>query len=521
MSDPTESVKSPDSSSSNLLSPDVTLSSDKNTALQSPLEDTSAQLTTHTQPGDPSSSASGPVHPPSESNTEALLQQMVGRLAGVESRLGKLDSMELKLNKLDTIETKADSIGEQVQGIQSSVQTLSTEVESLKNRAQTNEQRMEKELAALRAQLKTQDDKMQSMADDIRGEILSETQKHFNGFTQHLELAFVKEQAANRKQNLIFTGVGEKGGASEISLIRNICSTDLGLNRISINSAFRIGSRRPNSSSPRPIMVHFTSWPDRSKVWRAKKELQKGVNSNVGIQEDMPRILKEDLRILLKVAKRAELLQIDEYKSLIVKDFRVHLDGKSYCPAELENLPPDLRPSTICTRGSEEAVVFFGRYSPLSNHHCSPLSLDGNLYNSVEHYLAVERAKLSGDCDLLERARSHTNPADSKGVLNALKNDHLQEWEASRGNLIVTALRCKFTQNRLLGEYLKQSYPLHLGEASRDPIWGIGFDLSDDKALDIITLLYLWLKEGNLLGRSLSKIRGELIHESGLPQPLV
>lgn len=374
---------------------------------------------------------------------------------------------------------------------------------------------MNQELLALKAQVKLQDEKIQSLASDVKEEVLSESKKHFNGFTRHLELAFVKEQAASRRQNLLFSGVEEKGDASEIASVRDICKIGLGINNVSILSAYRVGTRGAQSRLPRPIMVHFKSVPDRTRVWQAKKRLQRSTFTRVWIQEDMPRMLKDDLRILIRVAKRAESLNREEYRSLMIKDFRIHLNGEVYPPSNLESLPFELRPSTLCIRRGEELLIFFGRYTPLSNHFCSPFTLSGSHYLHVEQYLAVERAKLSGKEDLIDKAKSHSNPADSKSVLNYLRDDHTQEWEETRATLIIKALRCKFSQNQPLGDYLRSTYPLYLGEASTDPIWGIGFNLSDNEAMTFAS----WKKDGNLLGRSLSEIRGELIHEFGLPQP--
>lgn len=158
-------------------------------------------------------------------------------------------------------------------------------------------------------------------------------------------------------------------------------------------------------------------------------------------------------RRLTHVAKQAKLLRKEEYKDIRVKDIQLHLAGRAYHLSELESLPVDLRPSTICTKRSDETIVFFGRYSPLSNHHCSPFSSAS--YNSVEHFLAVERAKLSSNQELIDMTCDHTNPADSKGILNALKDDHNQEWAEALSNLILDMLHCKFTQNKLLGTYLR------------------------------------------------------------------
>lgn len=81
----------------------------------------------------------------------------------------------------------------------------------MKNRASCKEEQMGKEIDALKAQLSSQDGRIQSLIEGLKSDILTETQNHFNGFTRHLEQAFIKEQAANRRQHLVFTGVPEAG----------------------------------------------------------------------------------------------------------------------------------------------------------------------------------------------------------------------------------------------------------------------------------------------------------------------
>lgn len=453
-------------------------------------------------------------------DTGAILQQLVDRISGMEDKLTKLDSMESKITKMDVNVSKTSNMTSdvisQIQDIKSSVVNLDQEITSIKETARSNEEKMvqmEQDLATLKAKVNSQEDREKTRDDDLRSDILSETQKHFNGFTRHLEQAFIKEQAANRKQNLIFTGIPEVLGQSDFTTLRDIFKVGLGLDKVLIDTAFRTQVLRAGAFQSRPLFVRFKFMVDRTRVWRAKKKLQQGDYNHVWIQEDMPRELKEDLRIMLRIAKQAEILNKEEYKDLRVRGFQVHLAGQSYHPSQLETLPLDLRPSSICTKRSEEAIVFFGRYSPLSNHHCSPFTLEGAYYVSVEHFLAVKRATLSGDQDLLEKARGHTNPADSKGILNILREDHVQEWEETLSKLLLSALRGKFTQNQLLGTYLRVTYPLYLGEASRDQVWGIGFNFSENG----VPPYSQWASDGNLLGRSLSKIRGELIQELGLP----
>lgn len=390
----------------------------------------------------------------------SALSQLLDRFNAVESKLEKLDSMEKQLNKLDVIETKTSNIDLEIHNIQKSVETIYSEIDTLKSKVHEDQNTMRKEFEDFKVQ---QDEKLAEAVSIIRQEVTQETQKHFNAFTKHLESAFVKEQASQRKSNLIFTGVQESLEQSVTNIITDICYTYLGLPKISIYEAHRLGELKENNNNPRPILVKFNSMEDRTRVWRAKKHLQRSPGGRIWIQEDTPRCLKEDLRILIRVAKHAESLQKEEYKGTRVKDFQLIFQGRRYSVADLEGLPPELRPSSLCLRGSDESIAFFGKYTPLSNHHRSPFRINGVLYNTVEQYLAVARASLLGKKDLKESALSLPDPIDSKKILNSLKNDHAKEWEDQRATVLMEALRNKFNQNNLLANYLKETYPLHLG----------------------------------------------------------
>lgn len=291
------------------------------------------------------------IPPPDHTNTNILLQQMLNRFEKVEDKLKKLDTMEIQLTKLDVIEGNSVKLNGVVQGIKSSLSNLHGDVETVKREAEANKKKFESEISTLKSTLEAQEAKFQSWAENITGEIenrvAAKTQLHFNRFTHHLESAFIKEQASNRKPSLIFSGIQEDDQSSDLAKIRDICNTYLGVSRLAIVTAYRLGTKKPSSSKPRPILVRFSLPKDRNRVWRAKKKLQQGQGSNIWIQEDMPRALREDLSVLLKVAKHASSLQKEEYNSITVKDFRLHFKGRSYSPAELELLPYELRPSSL------------------------------------------------------------------------------------------------------------------------------------------------------------------------------
>lgn len=124
----------------------------------------------------------------------------------------------------------------------------------------------------------------------------------------------------------------------------------------------------------------------------------------------------------------------------------------------------------------------------------------------MEQFLAYRKAEISGNEELLDRASKAQNPVEAKYILHQLKGDHEKVWDEQVENIVLEGLRAKFQQNQNMLATLRNSTGLKLGEASKNPRWGIGLELSDENVLDHTK----WSDSGNLLGRSLMKVREEL-----------
>lgn len=273
-----------------------------------------------------------------------------------------------------------------------------------------------------------------------------------------------------------------------------------------LESTYRIGEKGGNK--PRPIMMTFTNVPQRNVVWFKKATINKDQEQRLWIQEDLPRELRMEINALLKVYRYAKNLP-EVYPDVKIKDFKLRVDGKFYTHTQLEALPVNIRPSTIATPSTEDTVVFFGRDSPLSNHFICSFDIAGTNFTSVEQYLAWSKAKVTPNTNLVTEILNTTDPAEHKRTLNFLKGENTQEWEEKREDAIKTALRAKFGQNAFLKDFLCNTYPKKLGEASPNPVWGIGMSLRDQHVLDQTK----WNVEGNLLGKTLTTMREELLQE--------
>lgn len=217
-------------------------------------------------------------------------------------------------------------------------------------------------------------------------------------------------------------------------------------------------------------------------IWKKRKEIKQDNNGNLPCsQADHPRQLREDLHIMYRVVNAASTYE--EFHSAEVKDYKVLLNGKEYSARDLEDLPEEIRPSTISTRYSNTTLVFFTRYTCLSNHFPTTFEVNGHVFSSMEHFLAFKHAQLSEDPDLIQQASNIKDPFDAKAMLNQLKHDHSQEWQERAPNYALQGLRAKFNQNNCMADYLCSTQPLNLGEASTNPVWGIGLPLDSQDVL--------------------------------------
>lgn len=323
--------------------------------------------------------------------------------------------------------------------------------------------------------------------------------------SQEASFQSLKNKAFAKRRNLVLTGMKEDDSKTTSTLVKEFFKS-MGADNLGIKEAYRIGQRQPdNSTYRRPILAEFNRLSDRNKVWRkrVRTPVVEG-EQNARIQADLPKALRDEMNILYRVTRAAANFQ--DFKSAIVRSYAIQLNGREYNPTNLEQLPYPIRPSTISNPRSEAAIAFFSKYSPMSNHHPSPFNIQDQAFENMEHYLAVQRAKLSGQESTMSRASTATDPKQAKAILRSLRDDHTQEWSEKVEQVTTEGLRAKFSQNAHLLKFLVDTQDLLIGEASTDPRWGIGLDLSNPDVLDTSK----WNSEGNLLGKCLMKIRNEL-----------
>lgn len=305
----------------------------------------------------------------------------------------------------------------------------------------------------------------------------------------------------------MFFGIPEKGSTEgDLKELVTFLSTEMNLKNLGIGLVYRLGTPQENNPYPRPLVARFPDIRDRWAVWGKKGTIKHSKDSPAWIQEDLPKRLRENNRLLHRIAKIAQQ-RPDLYEEVRIKDYNIHVNGQKYGPGQLHCLPEDLTPEQVYSPRSAHAVVFFTKHSPLSNHHVCSFEIQGKTFNCVEQFLALQKASAAGKEDLMQKVMDSEDPAEHKAVLNQLKAFQDETWTTKLDEVIMTAVRAKFEQNEHLANFLVETHPLRIGEASRDTFWGIGFTLESEEALNFKK----WPRHGNLLGKTLERVRDEMI----------
>lgn len=380
------------------------------------------------------------------------------------------------------------------------------------------------EMNKLVDQQKIQVESFKSTAKNLKREVKKDTEDQILQVKKDIDYTTLKGQAVRKRKNIVIIGLPELAGQSSYSLAIKFFKNRLRLNKLDIDVAYRMGPAPPeNSHYIRPLVVEFTRVSDRNAVWRKRNDIlppsqdtgeknnedptdhqPQPYQQNIKIQADLPKQLRDNINTLYRVFKAAT--HIPQFQSASIKDYALHLNGEVYSAQQLELLPESIRPSSLPTHRSDTALVFFSRFCPLSNHYPSTFTVEGKTFNNVEQYLAYRKAKTSNQDTLITKALASKDPVEAKSILNTLRNDHREEWERDRQEIITTALKAKFKQNKVLMDFLCNTKDLLLGEASKDPCWGIGMTLEDQE----VTINSKWNKNGNLLGKTLMAIRTDL-----------
>lgn len=141
-----------------------------------------------------------------------------------------------------------------------------------------------------------------------------------------------------------------------------------------------------------------------------------------------------------------------------------------------------------------------------SQWYPAPFTIEGDTYATAEHYMMAEKARLFHDEATRALILQATHPDQAKKLGRRVQNFDDTRWNAERFEVVVRGNAAKFSQHPELRQYLLQTEPRVLVEASpMDTIWGIGLAQDHAKANNPAEWRGL-----NLLGFALMEVRREL-----------
>lgn len=310
----------------------------------------------------------------------------------------------------------------------------------------------------------------------------------------------------SRRLNLKFDGVPESKDETDdklrqamYSVLQNSLKLD-DIANIKLERVHRLGRRTGNANAsnnrPRPVIVRFLSYTDRDMVWRKRFELK---GTNIFVSEDFSNPTEETRRKLYPYLRSAKVAGA----KCTLRGDRLIIEGKSYTTKTVQHIPIQYSPKYTSTRHGENAILFHGKDSFLSNFHRSPFTEDLTNYEHVEMYFQCKKAEHYNHEDIAQKIRSEPDPAKCKQLGDRIKTTDDTVWTDLSKDIMLKAVVLKFSQNEDLKAALLSTGNKILAEASKHPFWATGKSLYDPTAFDG------WTGDNNL-GKILMLVRDRL-----------
>lgn len=329
--------------------------------------------------------------------------------------------------------------------------------------------------------------------------------KQIQDETKELREERLGREIDKRGCNLIMEGIrmaeGECGEAL-LKKVLDVFTSIMGLHNPRIGRLKRLGE----GQAP-PIHIQFENREERDRIWAEKARLknQEEVQGRkiIWLKQDVPKPVRDRITAAIPIVRVA--LRSGKYKNVGNHYGNIILDGKFYRFDKLDSLPFDLRPAVIARKENDDAYVFFGRASPLSNHFPARIKIEGNTFDHIEQFLAYKRARYAGENEKSREILRLEDPVQCKIYLNGMKQraDH-RNWIQTIPEAILPALKAKVRQHQVVRDTLMGTNNKSIGEAAKyDSVWGIGMALDNPDVLN----KGKWPKEGNIMGKAWEKAR--------------
>ena len=310
----------------------------------------------------------------------------------------------------------------------------------------------------------------------------------------------------NRRDCLNIWGITENAGENCADIARALFE-DMDVARwehIKFTRIHRVGIAKKGMS--RAIRVKFHFYPDLEGVY-ASRGCLRGTGKAVAKvyapeTETRRRIMNPISQAAYKHKNSLPPEEKNAYRLRYIND-KLTLNGKTFTPDNLHELPHYLAPEYLATKSTSSHIFFWGPGSPLSNHHPAKFILDNQKYTSAEQCIMHKKALMFNDLEAASKILEEESPVAQRNLGRDVKLFDRQTWMASSRDTVRAALHAKFSQNEHLKTKLLETGVLIPVEASpRDQYWGIGMGLHDPQ----ITDPHKW-KGKNVLGQLLAEVR--------------
>ena len=281
-----------------------------------------------------------------------------------------------------------------------------------------------------------------------------------------------------RRNNVKILGVRETNGENcKDAIIAILAHAGISLAPGDIATAHRIHS----STAPCPIIIQFI-YPDQKQlVLRSRAKIKQA--SKATVVDDVPDEMREARRILFPIMFKAKA-ELGDARARI-RGNKLILNGKPYGVDDLDSLPPQLHPSEVFTRSTDDSIAFFTKMSPFSNHFLSNFRIEGIEFNCSEQFFMYSKAILFNDQHQAENILKATDPVTQKRLGSQITGFKKDVWYKKSRSVMETGLMAKFNQNSTLKNILLSTNSKSLIEANKnDKYWSCGIDLFDNKVWD-------------------------------------
>ena len=381
------------------------------------------------------------------------------------------------------------------------------------------------DVLGVRADLQQRDTKLKELSDTMNDSfnslkckisILEEENRQLRSRLQNLD-------RQSKKDNILIFGIPERKGETHSECLYQARRVlyQIGFaypDEIRLLKCHRKGrfDGRPHAK-PRPILIRFHWSGDREEAWYRRSLLN---GSSVYFGEDYPEDVERNRKTLWPAYKRA-LAQRNKYNSVQLDDDKLKIDHKVYTVQNMHTLPPDLNMSDKAEKSDTATKAFFGKQSPLSNHHPAPFKLENLKYNCTEQFLMKEKALLFDDEITAHKIMVSSDPVEQKRLGKTVERSPKYSdriWHNHAPKVMEKALQAKFVQNPSLGDWLLETGDKLLVEGTRDKFWGIGLHLQHKNIL----VPAAWPSDSvNTMGKLLMKTRTVLRDKQSIRQSIL